>query len=274
MPLFVRTLKPGLLVSLKTKVEGGVEYQRVDLETGKVLEKGQQVTRWETTRIVQDAAEHDEATKLRSKCRALIERLCIRSEFGLICREADGPALEDAFREAQQLAQDFNSGAKTCQVAVYMLPARIVQDDAKAQAAINSEIRDLIVAMERGVRAADPAAIRQAASKAKEISAMLTPEAEAKVSDAVKEARKAAREIVARVEKGGEVAEKVVAELRTKDLQSARMAFLDLEELKQVAGGNHAMKGLDFSAANKAVAERGAPASLELAVDNTTGMEA
>jgi len=42
-------IRPGLLVSLKSTVTGGVTYERRDLEAP-TEEQGQNVARWETTR--------------------------------------------------------------------------------------------------------------------------------------------------------------------------------------------------------------------------------
>jgi hypothetical protein len=58
---------------------------------------------------------------------------------------------------------------------------------------------------------------------------MLTPEAQAKVTGAVEQARKAARDLVRRVEKSGELAATVIAECATDALEAARFAFLDLD---------------------------------------------
>ena len=47
-------------------------------------------------------------------------------------------------------------------------------------------------------------------------------------------ARTAARELVRRVEKAGEVAETVVAELKVEHIRSARFSFLDFDDAKPV----------------------------------------
>ena len=57
-------------------------------------------------------------------------------------------------------------------------------------------------------------AIRDAATKARSLGQMIDAEQAAKVSDAVKAARKAATEIVRRVEKAGESGEEVLRDLR------------------------------------------------------------
>src|SRR5690348_7110755 len=44
------TLRPGLLVSLKTSIVGNTEYRRVQLEADHVTEEGTRRARWETER--------------------------------------------------------------------------------------------------------------------------------------------------------------------------------------------------------------------------------
>ena len=61
-------IRPGMLVGLKTAIRGGVSYQKVDLQAPTV-EAGTQVARWETTREITDAAEHERAVHTRSRVR-------------------------------------------------------------------------------------------------------------------------------------------------------------------------------------------------------------
>src|SRR5574341_449607 len=107
------TIKPGFLVSLHTATRGGVRYQRVDLEEEKVevpadetrVSSGdrelvivQEKKRWEMTRVVEDAAEHEMAGKVRSKARGIICSVCVNTPFGLLCPDDREQALEIAAR--------------------------------------------------------------------------------------------------------------------------------------------------------------------------------
>src|SRR5262249_8333256 len=90
-------LKPGILVSAKTAIRGGVTYERKDLETGEVLQPGSQVARWETTRTIEDAEVYERACKVRSKIGALIRQACAAtSGFGLICPAGSEEKLDEA----------------------------------------------------------------------------------------------------------------------------------------------------------------------------------
>ena len=113
---------------------------------------------------------------------------------------------------------------------------------------------------------ADPAAIREAATKAKNLGAMLSAEVSGKVSAAIIEARAAAREITKRVEKAGESAAIVVAELQTARIDGARFTFLDLDENRdEIEPQAPAARGIDYEPAPPAQTyAAAAPASLEL----------
>ena len=52
-------IRPGLMVSLKTEVRGGVSYLRENLDPSSAqVVDGKTVESWNTTKIVEDAAEH------------------------------------------------------------------------------------------------------------------------------------------------------------------------------------------------------------------------
>lgn len=224
MPTLIR---PGLLVSLKTTVRGGVTYEKRDIEA-QTQDDGASLARWETIRQIADVAEHEAARVARGKARSIIGRVCCPSSFGLLCPQANEDRLLEAVEEAQAIADAHNRSAKHNRLDVFVITGRIADSDEQAARAIGSEIRDLIAAMERGVRAADPEAIREAASKARALSGMLSADAQRKVSAAIAEVRKVAREIVARVERDGERAAEVVAEVKLEALASARFAVLDI----------------------------------------------
>jgi hypothetical protein len=226
----ISTIRPGLLVSLKTSVRGGVTYARRDLAAdGAIAPEGAALSRWETTKVVIDPAETERAGKARGKARSLIAAVCSASGFGLLCPEARASDLTRAIDEARRTVDDFNATAEHTTLGVYVLTGRIAASDEEAARAIGSEVRDLIDAMREGIAAADVDAIREAANKARALGAMLTDEVSGKVGKAIEQARAAAREITRRVEKSGEQAARVVADLRTDELDRARFAFLDLD---------------------------------------------
>ncbi len=227
------TLKPGLLVSLKTSITGGVHYthsSHVSKDDGDA-----HVEEWQTTKVVTDADEVADATKLRGKASALVRGVCSYSAFGLLCpidKEAD---LDAAIAEASKLAQDFNKNAKTVRVDVYALKGRIAESDVEAAKAIGSEIRELLDEMKAGLAAADVPKIRDAANRARKLGEMLDPTVAEKVSAAIEGAREAARNMVKQIAAGAERAAVAVAAVQ--EVEDARFAFLDIIEGGGDVGG-------------------------------------
>lgn len=255
-----RTLRPGLLVSLKSTVTGGVRYDRKDLaaKTAETIIPGVStvVEKWETTKVIENADEFERATQVRGKCRTLVTAVCAASDFGLLCPASREFDLARAIEEAKRIAAEHNRTATRSFVSVYVITGRIAADDAEAARAVASEVRGLVEEMEAGVKAADPEAIRKAANKAKNLGAMLTDDASAKVQSAIESARVAARDIVRRVEKGGEEAAKVIAEMDLAALSAARGAFLDLDDVKPTEAQPVDAAALDLAPAANEPAER------------------
>lgn len=227
------TLRPGLLVSLHTRVQGGVQYTRVDLDADAnkaAAEEGRTVVeRWETTKVTEDAEEHKRATKLRNKASSLIRSACIQTAFGLLCPKANEEMLDQAIAEAYDRVKRFNAQSATTQVSVYTLKGYIVESDTEAVRAIGGELRELLDTMKEGVAEADVRKIRQAADRARQIGAMLDVETGNKVKEAIKEARAAAKQIVKALSNKGQQTIEIVTATQLKALDQARFAFLDME---------------------------------------------
>jgi len=231
MPIATSVLKPGYMVSLKTAVKGGVLYERRDLEANYTNENGESVARWETTRRIDDPAEHARAVKVRSQAMTIIRRICIASGFGLLCRAEREAELDAAIKEARAVVDAFNVEAQTCHVAVNVMKGYIAPTDEEAARGIANEVRELLESMQSGIAQVDVKAIRDAANKARQVGTMLDGAQATKVSMAVEVARSAAREITKRIEKGGEDAKRVLAEMSgsTAAIEATRIAFLDFE---------------------------------------------
>lgn len=232
-------LRPGILVSLKTVVNGGVTYSRVDLDADK--REGAEVQRWETTKVVDDPADFESATKARSAAGAKIRGVCSSTAFGLLCPESDEPSLDAAIEAARAIVAAHNAGSRGTHVNVYVIKGRIASSDEEAARAIASDVTDLLETMKRSIRLGDVRAIRDAANRATQLGRILDPAQEEKVSEAIKVARSAARAIVKRVEKEGEDAAIVIQELSTAAIDRARFAFLDMDQPEPAADAAEAM---------------------------------
>jgi hypothetical protein len=239
------TIKPGYLISLSVSVRGGVKYSRVDLGTERDDER--KTESWQTTKVVADAEEYERARKVQSTCGSVIRRVCIPFGRGgaMICPLANEAQLDEAIKRSRQLAAEFkatSSGATA--VDVYILKGKIASTDEEAARAIGEEVRALINAMSAGIDKLDVGAIRDAADRARKLGAVLDSAQETSVNEAIKQARKAARTIVKRVEKEGEAAKVVLADIQRGAIEKARLAFLDLEP---ITVNTEALPGVDLA---------------------------
>lgn len=242
MKLISTTLRPGLLVSLKTSVIGNISYEKRTTEAETTTDAGALRAAWETVRTIDDPKEHEAAGKARSKAASLVRAVCARSAFGLLCPEARSEALANAMEEARKVANAFNATAKLSRVSVYIITGRIAPDDVEAVKAINSEIAELLARMAEGVKTLDTEAIRDAASRAREMGTMLPPETASRVQAAVDAARIAARKIV----KAGTAAAQEIDAATIRQITEARTAFLDLDGDDNVAAPTEEGRAIDL----------------------------
>lgn len=260
MSIKTSTLRPGLLVSLKTHLSGNVTYTKRTIEAAHVVRGGLEKARWETERTVSDPKELEAAKSARSKAAQLIRSVCAHSAFGLLCPDNAEEDLETAIAAARQVAEDFNATAKLSRVSVYVITGRIAPDDVEAVRAINSEVRDLLEDMKQGVKNIDVKAIREAANKARNLGAMLSPDAEARIKIAIEAARKAARQIA----KAGETAAQEVDRFAIRKITEQRTAFLDLDDAREIATPAASSRALDFSPSRPVKSPKTAARSIEV----------
>jgi hypothetical protein len=223
-----QTIRPGILVALKTSVRGGVRYERTQLSVD--IDNAE---RWETTKIVSNPDELAAASKARSDAANMVMRACNRTSFGLLCPERYEAELNAAVVRAQDIVDSFNATARHTHVSIYVLKGRVAASDEVAAKAIAAEVTDLIAAMGKGIDDMDPKSVREAAAKARQMLNVLTEDNAQRVELAIEAARKAARDIVRRIEKKGEEAEAVLADIDRSQIDAARIAFLDMAEAEQ-----------------------------------------
>lgn len=224
MEQITKLMRPGLLVALKTAVRGGVEYKREDIDSD---DEGK-FKKWETTRLMEDPAEHDAAVKTAGAASRLVSKLCVRTEFGLLClldREAEFDA---AVLAARMKVNDFNAKAKTCKIHVTAVKARIADNDAEAIRALVQEAKDLLDDMGVAIANADVDSIRKAAGEAKNLSKMMTPDTSGWVNSALEAARETATAIVKRAGNLSDEVTKSVIEVETEAFATARFEFLEV----------------------------------------------
>ena len=99
----------------------------------------------------------------------------------------------------------------------------------------------------------DVKAVREAATRARSLGAMLSEDASEQVQDAIQMARRAARAIV----KAGEEGEVEISREALDTLARARTSFLDLDEAREVAVPTTVGRGIDLPLAAIGVDEFG-----------------
>ena len=81
--LITSTIRPGLILILRTGVVGNVQYSKTILKAETETEDGKgSEAKWETERLVKNAEEQKEATQVRSKIRSMISAICAQTSFG------------------------------------------------------------------------------------------------------------------------------------------------------------------------------------------------
>jgi outer membrane receptor protein involved in Fe transport len=218
------TLRPGLLVSLKTSVQGNVSYAKRTIEADHVTPTGAKLEVWETERRVAAPEEHERACKARNAAGSVIRSVCSTTAFGLLCPEDKAAQLEEAIGRAREIAAEFNATATVSQLGVYVITGRVAQDDVEAVRAIKSEVRELMESMQNGIKTLDVKAVRAAAIKARSIGQMLSDDASDKIKVAIDLARKSANAIA----KVGEGVSQEIDLETVKKIEQQRVAFLDL----------------------------------------------
>lgn len=225
-----KTLRPGLLVALNTRVAGNTTYRKEVLEETKIDATGTLTAAWKTDKKVLDAAEQEAAEKVRGRARNIVASVCAKTAFGYLCPEANADQLRVALKEAQALVEQFNEGARVTRVAFIPLTGRVAPDDVEAVKAINKEVRSLVSIMEEGVRNLDVKKIRDAADEARQLGQMLNPDAQARITIAIEAARATAKAIV----KAGTTAAQEIDNRAIRSLTEVRTAFLDLDDAREV----------------------------------------
>lgn len=263
MTVRASTIRPGFLVSLKTSVSGNVDYRTKVLEEQHTIEGGAQKYRWETERVITDPKEHEDSIKARSRVRSILTSICSSSAFGLLCPEARGEELLAAVTEARKVADDFNVGASYAQVNFAVLIGKIAADDDNAVRAINSEIADLLAAVNDSVRSFDVKAIRDNANRVRELAQMLSPQAAERVQIAIDAARATASEI-AKAQKSGDTAGLTVDEATIRKVTEQRTGFLDLDDAEVVAAPETSARGIDYAPVAPAAAVAATAPKIEL----------
>lgn len=243
MTTFQTTLRPGLLVALKTSIGGNVKHLRNPIEAGRITETGEHKSKWETERTILNPKEQEAAAKARTKARGFIAAVCSTTAFGYLCPESAKADLDAAVANARKVAEEFNATATVTRLWFNVISGRIAPDDVEAVKAINGEVRDLLADMKEGIEKLDVKAIRDAATRAKQIGQMLSPDAQARITIAIE----AARAVATKINAAGEQAAAEIDRRTIATLTECRTAFLDLDPTADVVVPVSAGRAVDFT---------------------------
>lgn len=224
-------LKPGLMIALPSFLKGGVQYQTIHEESDKTSE-GLLTEKWETTKTVFDAEEHERAIKVRGAAQYQVRRLCVVTPFCLLCPASAEKELDVGAEIARKLVSDFNETSVYTKISFYVLKAKLLGDDEETAMAIAGQMRTLLTDMGEAIKSMDPKKIREALTMAQQVNEMLVEEQQEKVSLAIELARKAAREITKNLKKSAGGALSTVDDFQVQLLavEQAKKVFLDFEE--------------------------------------------
>jgi hypothetical protein len=239
---FNTTIRPGLLVAIKTSIKGNVTYRKTAAEISK-REDGGEVAEWETERTIKDAAEQEAASKARSKARSAIAGVCSTTDFGYLCPLVAKPELEAAIVEARKICDAFNLTSRVTKIRFNAVTGTIAQDDYQAVRALRREVTELLTDMQEGLEALDVSTVREAAGRAKQLGQMLSPEAQVRLELAIKAVRDNAKKIVA----AGETGAKEIDAAAIRAITEARTAFLDLDEPTEMQTPAAAGRAIDLT---------------------------
>lgn len=225
--LVMTTLRPGVLVSIKTSVTGNASSTKEAIEPEHKTRSGATRAVWNTTRIIADADEYKKAEAVRLQARVMVVQVCNKTPSGfLLCPENQIEKLTLTIAEAERKVAEFNRRARLTRVSFYPFTTQIVQDDVKAVRAIKSDVRELIKEMAAGIKECKPQDARKAASNLKRVVGMLPANIAEKAKSAIDAARAAATKLV----KAGEDAAEAIDREAIKKINQARTAFLDTDE--------------------------------------------
>ena len=234
----IAKIKPGLLVSVKTRQHGGVSYTKRDIEAPRVTESGAQVSRWETDKFVYDPDETERAQQVANRARYLVTRHCVKTEMQqLLCPNDRREELRRAVAEARVLVSEFNDSASFTEIQIDVWVGEIVDNGVDAAQQIFASQQAFLNEMIDGLKEMDPKKVRAAINKSRDLGQMMSGQANEMLIEATRVAETARQRIVAAGEKA------IVA--------------IDLEAISKIGSVRNSF--LDFDYASNAVMEQAIP---------------
>lgn len=189
-------IRPGFLIVLKTSLIGNISYHKQVLEREHIDADGSEKARWETQRVIGDREEHNAGRKAQADARVKITAICTNTAFGLLCPAEKEQELRQAIREAKEVEAAFNRSARLSRINVYTIVGKIEAERFDVVSAMAAEAKDLLGAIQAGIRNRNAGEIRTAANELRRLSDMFSENGRQKLQEALNAGRGAARKIV------------------------------------------------------------------------------
>jgi hypothetical protein len=232
-------IRPGVKIfNVSCRSEGGVTYDRevLNVEHDGVSER----KRLRTDVTVLDTSEHDRAQSVRSTARSRIVKETTPTPFGNVCLPQNFDAIRAAIAQSREEVEAFNRAARFTRLALYVFELDVPSDAEENARAIAQQFTSVMGAINSAIDRLDAKAIQQAAAEAQDLLSVVEAQQAAVVTEAITQARKAARDINRRIVKKGEEAAVVLKDIQRGNIEKARLAFLDMGDDLQVDAADSA----------------------------------
>lgn len=235
MAVTVTSMRSGYLVIIGTNTPGNRYQITTVIKPEHVTSDGETSTLVEVDKRYRDKEEQDEADKVRSKARALIESACIKAEFNWYCAAERLNDLRAREAEANALVEAFNALAKTTQIKLHVHAIKVETNDEAALRDIRAAIRQNLETIVNVLKKPDldeegREAAKAARAQTRKLGKLLEPGPQAGIEGAMAmsaEVQKAINKVG--MAKAAEETKRAIAAL-----EQQRLAFLDLDGEGQV----------------------------------------
>jgi hypothetical protein len=224
-------LRPCFLVAMQSHLHGGKHHEVVGIE--ETTDKNGKLTkRVLTEEVFDDPQEYASANKVRNDAMKMMKKVCNKTAFSWILLVDREDEFAGARIVANQMVEEFNANSMFTKVDIGAFTGKVASDSAENLRAIRDQVQGVLDSMNEGIEKLSPAEIRKAALKAKEVAKVISSDQGKRIDEAVATARLIANQLAKRVEREGEDAAQVLADLKNEvdSLQVSRFEFLDLED--------------------------------------------
>lgn len=187
-------IKPCILVTDKLNVARGVSYHRTDI-FAEDQPDGSHIAKWETERQFKDKEEAKVADQVYSKARWKIRTMCLYTEVGYLCSAGNEAALKQAIKDARDMCETFNKGAKYCHIEFRVVCTKIEPENNDGVDALKEALAMHTANIRQALQGFDYKKARDLLQATKPAIEMLTGPEKDKLMQVREEARALATEI-------------------------------------------------------------------------------